>query len=482
MNFKMIFNIIGFLLILTGLAMLTGIPFSIYYNDNDVLALIIAASIQIGIGSILFYFTRTNDAIEIKKKDGFLIVSIGWFLISVFGALPFVIHGSIPTYTDAFFETISGFTTTGASILSDIEKLPYGLLYWRCLTQWLGGMGIIVLSLAILPILGVGGMQLFTAEVAGVTKDKIHPRVKETAKRLWAIYILLTGIQTALLMIGNMSFFDALCHSFTTLATGGFSTKNASIAHFESIYIHYIIIIFMFLAGTNFTLHYFALKGRIRTYFENEEFRFYLIVIVITVLFAFLYIYLTGIYSFEESFRNSAFNIISILSSTGFANADYESWAPFFTFFFFLLLLFGASSGSTSGGIKMVRHLILLKNIFSETKRLLHPQAIFPIRYNLKPISQEITIKITAFVLLYFITIGIGGLIMTFTGLDFISAIGSVAACLGNIGPGLGTTGPVNNYSELTISGKWFLSLIMLLGRLEFYTILILFTPAFWKN
>ena len=482
MNFKIIANIIGFLLILTGLFMLPGIFFSIYYGSNDIISLILCGAGTSAIGFFLWFFTRKRDTSQLNKRDSYLIVSLGWITMSAFGAIPFVVHGSIPSYTNAFFETVSGFTTTGASVLSDIESLPYGLLFWRSMTHWLGGMGIIVLSLAILPILGIGGMQLYSAEVAGPSKDKIHPRVRETAKRLWAIYFILTIAETILLLFGGMNLFDALCHSFGTLATGGFSTKNASIAFFNSPFIEYVIIIFMFLGGTNFTLHYFALHGNIKAYFKDEEFRFYLSFLGITILCTALFLFIYNSVGLEKSFRDSAFSIVSILSSTGFATVDYERWHPFFTLMFLFLLLFGACAGSTSGGVKMIRYYLLFKNSFYELKRLIHPQAVIPVRYNERAVTNDVISKIAAFVLLYLITFTVGSVILSFTGLEFSSAMGSVAACLGNIGPGLGSTGPVSNYSHVTDFGKWILSFIMLLGRLELFTLLIIFSPSFWKK
>lgn len=482
MNFRIIANIIGFLLFLTGLFMLPGIFFSIYYQSDDIYSLLISGLGTSISGIILWFLTRKNEKSQMSRRDSYLIVSLGWIIISAFGAIPFVIYGAIPSYTDAFFETVSGFTTTGASILSDIESVPYGLLFWRSMTHWLGGMGIIVLSLAILPILGIGGMQLYSAEVAGPSKDKIHPRIRETAKRLWAIYLILTMAETILLLFGGMNLFDALCHSFGTLATGGFSTKNSSIAFFNSSFIEYVIIIFMFLGGTNFALHYFALHGKVKAYFNDEEFRFYLtflgIVIFCTALFLFVY----NSVELEKSFRDSAFSIISILSSTGYATVDYEQWHPFFTLMFLFLLLIGACAGSTSGGVKMIRYYILFKNSFYELKRLIHPQAIIPVRYNNHSVSNDVISKISAFVILYLFTFTTGSVLLSFTGLEFTSAMGSVAACLGNIGPGLGSTGPAANYGHVTDFGKWVLSFIMLLGRLELFTMLIIFSPLFWKK
>ena len=482
MNFRIVIQIIGFLLFLTGIFMLFGIPFSIYYGDSDILTLLISGLITSLVGIVMWLVNKKYDKQEISKRDGFLIVTLGWVFMSAFGALPFVIQGSIPSYTDAFFETMSGFTTTGASILKDVELLPHGILFWRSMTHWIGGMGIILLSIAILPILGIGGMQLYQAEVAGPTKDKIHPRVRETAKRLWAIYVFFTFAETGLLLFGGMSLFDALCHSFGTLATGGFSTKTQSVAFFNSAYIEYVILFFMFIGGTNFTLHYFALHGKIKSYFKDDEFKFYLSLIVITVTLLTIYLIIANATPVEKTYRNVSFSILSILTSTGFATADYELWAPFASTFFLIMLLLGACAGSTSGGVKMIRYQLLLKNSMVEVKRLLHPNAIVPVRHNGKAVPNEIIAKVSAFVLTYLGIFAIGSLLLAMTGLDYKSSMGSVAACMANIGPGLGQTGPVGNYSEITIFGKWLLSALMLLGRLELFTVLIIFTPSFWKR
>lgn len=462
--------------------MLFGIPFSIYYGDSDILTLLISGLTTSLIGIVMWLVNKKYDKQEISKREGFLIVTLGWIFMSAFGAIPFVIQGSIPSYTDAFFETMSGFTTTGASILKEVEVLPHGILFWRSMTHWIGGMGIILLSIAILPILGIGGMQLYQAEVAGPTKDKIHPRVKETAKRLWAIYVFFTFAETGLLLFGGMNLFDALCHSFGTLATGGFSTKTQSIAFFNSAYIEYVILFFMFIGGTNFTLHYFALHGKIKSYFKDDEFKFYLSLIVITVTLLTFYLIIANTTPIEITFRNVSFSILSILTSTGFATADYELWAPFSSTFFLIMLLLGACAGSTSGGVKMIRYQLLIKNSMAEVKRLLHPNAIVTVRHNGKAVPNEIIAKVSAFVLTYLGIFALGSLILAMTGLDIKSSMGSVAACMANIGPGLGQTGPVGNYSEITIFGKWLLSALMLLGRLELFTVLIIFSPAFWKK
>lgn len=481
-NKKVIFNFIGIILLLESIFMLLGIGFSIYYKEDDLFALL-SSGIFIGLLSIVFFKLSKGYKKEVSNRDGYLIVSLSWLILSIFGALPFIIHGSIPNYTDAFFETMSGFTTTGASILNDIEKLPHGLLYWRSVIQWLGGMGIIVLSLAILPILGVGGMQLFVAEVPGPTKDKIHPRIRETAVMLWGMYLAFTALETVLLMIGGLSFFDATCHSFTTMATGGFSTKNASIAYFDSPFVQYVFIIFMFFAGVNFSLHYFLFKGKVLNILKNEEFRFYTFIIIFFSLLVTITILATGIGSnIESTFRHSVFQVVSIVTTTGYITQDYELWGVFYQVLFFILLFVGGSSGSTGGSIKVVRHLLLIKNSFIELKRLIHPRAVYPVLYNHQPVPNDIIAKVLAFFLFYIVLFIFSSLVMTIMGIDFVTAMGAVATSISNVGPGIGKVGPSFNFSHLPAFGKWLLSFLMLLGRLELFTVLVVFTRTFWKR
>lgn len=480
-NFKVIANIIGFLLIIEGIFMSLCIPFSIYFGDNDIIVLVGVGLATSTIGAFIFLFTKEKEH-DIRRREGYIVVGLGWLVLSLFGALPFVIHGAIPNYTDAFFETISGFTTTGASILNNIEEMPHGLLLWRSATQWLGGMGIIVLSLAILPILGIGGMQLFVAEVPGPTKDKIHPRVRETAKRLWGIYVILTALEALLLILGGMSLFDAVNHSFTTMATGGFSTKQASIAAYNSPFIHYVIIFFMFLAGINFSLHYYGLHGKFSVFSKNDEFKFYVKILLGISFLVAGSLYVLDIYGMEESFRNAVFQTVSIVTTTGYVTADYELWGPFFKLLFFMLLFIGGCAGSTAGGVKIVRHQLLIRNSFSELKRLVHPRAVIHVRFNKNSVAQEIISNILAFFLFYIGIVLIGTLVMSLLGLDFESAFGSVATSLGNVGPAISSVGPSQNFSHIPDFGKWFLSFLMLMGRLELFTILIIFSPAFWKS
>lgn len=480
-------------MVIEGLFMLSCLGFSIWYDrdfannlsffnpNHDFLPLLVSGSGISIIGLLLWIANKRLEQNSIGKREGYIIVSFSWIIISLFGAIPFLISGVAQNYTDAFFETMSGFTTTGASIFTDIESIPKGILFWRSLTHWIGGMGIIVLSLAILPILGIGGMQLFVAEVPGITPDKLHPRIKQTAKRLWGIYVLLTLVLTILLMFGGMNLFDALCHAFGTLATGGFSTKNDSIAGFSP-YIQYVIIIFMFLAGTNFTLHHFGLKGHLKKVWDNEEFRNYLYLLVASSVIIALALFFIQGDTAEKSFRDALFQVVSIVTTTGYITTDYLLW-PFFAWFLIFLLMFtGGCAGSTGGGIKMVRILLLFKNSLLELKRLIHPQAIIPVRLNRKSVPQSIIFNVLAFFLIYIIIFAFGSLAMSMMGLEFESAVGSVAACIGNIGPGLGQVGPVLNFSLVPDPGKWLLSLLMLLGRLELFTVLILFSPAFWRS
>ncbi len=480
-NYKVIIKVIGFLLLIEGVFMFAGLPFSVYYEEQESLAILFSGLITMLTGGILWFSTRNNPK-NIGRKEGYVIVAITWIIISLFGTLPFILSGAIPNFTDAYFETMSGFTTTGATILTDIESMPKGILFWRSMTHWIGGMGIIVFTVAVLPILGIGGMQLYAAEMPGVTKDKLHPRITATAKRLWAIYLIITVVEAILLMLGGMNLFDSLCHTFGTVATGGFSTRNASIADFSP-YIQYVIVLFMILAGTNFTLHYFALHGQLKKVWKNEEFRYYVYLIAAgtVIITAVLALNKDGM-SFEEAFRTSFFQVVSIITTTGFITDNYLLWPNMIWFLIFLMMFIGGMAGSTGGGIKVVRQLLLFKNSFLELKRLIHPQAIIPVRMNGKAVSQDIIFKVMAFFLIYIIIFVIGSTLMALIGLDGSSAIGATAATIGNIGPGLGNVGPVDNYAFIPTAGKWILSFLMLLGRLELFTVLILFAPAFWKK
>ena len=480
-RWRSVIHILGVLAALNGAFMMLALIFSFHYEDGVWPSILTAALLSLVLGGGSAGFTLRWKQ-EVRKREGYLIVALGWVVLSVFGSLPFYLSGAIPSYTDAFFETMSGFTTTGASILQDIEAIEPSLLFWRSCTQWIGGMGMIVLAVAILPILGVGGMQLFVAEVPGISYDKLQPRIRETAKRLWYIYSGLTLLLCCLLMLAGMSFFDAINHALTTLSTGGFSPKNASIAHYDSAVIHYLITFFMFIGGTNFMLTYFFLKGKFKQPFKNEEFRYYGgLIFLISLLVIFILVSQAG-HPLELAIRESLFQVVALITTTGYVLFDYTSTGPIITWVFFLLMFTGAMAGSTSGGMKLVRHIIVAKNSVLELKRLIHPAAIIPVRFNNKPIKSEITYNILAFVIIYVTIFGVASLAMTLMGLDVATSIGAVATSLANVGPGIGSVGPVDNFAHLPSEGKWLLSFLMMTGRLEIFTVLILFTAYFWRR
>ena len=480
LNIWIIIKLMGILLMIITVFMLSALIPAFYYHE-DILPIIKSAGITFFTGLIVAFIGNKKSDKNIGKREGYLIVSITWIVMSVFGALPFIFSNAIPSFTDAFFETISGFTTTGASILTDIEAVPKNILYWRAMTHWIGGMGIIVLTVAILPVLGIGGMQLLIAEMPGIAPDKLHPRITATAKRFWGIYVILTIAEVLLLWVGEMDFFDSVCHAFATMATGGFSTKNDSIAGFMP-YTQYIITIFMILAGMNFTLHFFSFHGQFKKVIKNEEFRVYMFIIAaVTIIIA------VGLVMVEDSlperaFRESVFTVASIITTTGFVTADYITWPIFLWILIFALMFIGGSAGSTGGGVKIIRHLLLLKNSWLELKRTIHPSAVIPVKYGGKPIAQQIIFNVMAFFLIYVLIFAGGVVAMALIGLDFETSVGASIASLGNIGPGIGGVGPVENYAFIPPLGKWILSFLMLLGRLELFTVLLIFSPAFWKR
>ncbi|MCB0633067.1 MAG: TrkH family potassium uptake protein [Saprospiraceae bacterium] len=479
-NFKPVIRVIGFLISVIGGFMLLSVGVSWYYKSGDGWALMLSAFICLAAG-VPGLMIKSDAEHNIRKREGYLIVALGWLGMVSFSALPYILSGVIPGIPDAIFESVSGMTTTGASVLTDIESVPQGILFWRSLTQWIGGMGIIVLTVAIFPLLGIGGIELFVAEAPGPTSDKLHPRIRETAKRLWLIYVSLTGVLAICLVLLGMSVFDAVNHAFTTMATGGFSTKNASMSYYGPA-VQYVVIIFMFLAGTNYTVLYYSLKRRFGTVWNSDEFRAYLLIVVVAILLVTGRVYAVTDLSLEQAFRDSAFQIVSLITTTGFVSADYTAWSSGLTMFFFILLFVGASAGSTSGGIKIIRHLVFFKNSFFEFKRILHPRAIVPLKINQKRVRGRVITHIIIFLLLYLSLFLFGSIVLSVMGYDFMTAIGAVATSLGNVGPGVGDVGPVDNFAWLSGNAKLFLSFLMLLGRLELFTILVLFTPYFWKS
>ena len=493
-NLKVILYILGVLLLFNGGLMLLATFTSWLMKDGVTFEMAFSAFLVMTPGGLMMLISRDHKA-QIHKREGYLIVTLGWFLMTITGMTPFILTDSIQDLPSVFFETMSGYTATGSTILTDIESLPAGILFWRSMTHWIGGMGIIVLAIAILPLLGIGGMQLFTAEAPGPNSDKLHPRITDTAKRLWLIYVSFTLAETLLLYLAGMTLFDALNHAMSTMASGGFSTKNTSLAHWNHLpWVHYIIIIFMFLAGSNFVLSYFAFTGKIKKVFQDDEFLtfakfiFVFSIIVFIVLVtqvdlnkdSFEHPQVWG--EVESSLRHSLFQVLAIVTTTGFVTADYTAWTPFMTTFFFGLMFLGGSAGSTSGGIKVVRHLLMIKSGILEFKRALHPNAIIQSRYNGKVVSKEIIGNILGFFILYMISFIIGSLVFGLMGLDFENAIGVAASSLGNVGPAIGDFGPSSNFSQLPPLGKYWSSFLMLMGRLELFTVLILFTPFFWRK
>ncbi|PTM09727.1 MAG: potassium transporter [Bacteroidetes bacterium] len=494
LNYKLIFHFLGLLLLFNGGFMLLAALISLIYDDGAAISISYAGLATLILGGLAMLVTKKVNK-EMGKREGYIVVTFGWLIMTLSGTMPYMFTETIPSFTNAFFETMSGYTTTGSTILNDIEILPEGILFWRSLTHWIGGMGIIVLAIAILPLLGIGGMQLFAAEAPGPSADKLHPRITDTAKRLWLIYFGYTVAETILLQVAGMTFFDAINHSMCTLSTGGFSTKNASVAYWNGQpMIQYIIIVFMFLAGTNFVLSYFAFKGKVQKIIKDEEFKLYFKFVVIFTLIAALIIYFNAdvtkstinhpmvLGEAESSFRHALFQVLAIITTTGFVTADFTLWTPFLVVFFFGLMFLGGSAGSTAGGVKVVRHLLTIKNGFVEFKRTLHPNAILPVRYNKKSVSGDIVFNILAFFILYMLSFIIGALGFSMLGLDFESSVGVAASSLGNVGPALGEFGPVDNFYNMPTLGKWWCSFLMLIGRLELFTVLILFTPFFWRN
>lgn len=493
-NYDIIFYFFGLLLLFNGGFMLLATLVSYIYDDGVTANLFLSGLAVVLFGVILMVATKKHSK-EMNKREGYMVVTFGWIVMAVSGALPYMVTEVIPSFTSAFFETMSGYTTTGATIINDIEAVPKGVLFWRSTTHWIGGMGIIVLAIAILPLLGIGGMQLFTAEAPGPSADKLHPRITDTAKRLWLIYFGYTAAETLLLKAAGMSFFDAINHAMSTLSTGGFSTKNASVAYWnDQPLIQYIIITFMFLAGTNFVLSYYAFKGKVQKALRDEELNWYFRFIVSFTIIATLIIYFRADLSLstlehpmvlgkaESAFRHALFQVVTVITTTGFITADYTLWTPFLMVLFFGIMFLGGSAGSTSGGVKVMRHLILIKNGFLEFKRAIHPNAVLPVRYNSKAITGEVVYNILGFFILYMISFIVGALVFSMFEIDFKSAIGLSASSLGNIGPALGDFGPVNNFAALPPLAQWWASFLMLIGRLELFTVLILLTPFFWRN
>ncbi|MGD8386167.1 MAG: potassium transporter TrkG [Desulfobacteraceae bacterium] len=482
MHAKAIFNFLGVLLLVLGLSMAGPLVVSDLYQDGSTCALALCTGIVSIVGLLLFLATRRHERPSLSHRDGVLIVTLGWIVAGLAGTLPFLLTGAIPGFTNAYFESISGFTTTGSSILSNIESLPEGVLLWRSLTQWFGGMGIIVLSVAILPFLGIGGMELYKAEVPSPVVDKLKPRISDTAKALWKVYVLITVMEILLLLGGGMHLFEAVCHAFCTLPTGGFSPMNASIAHYDSAYFDGVVLVFMLLAGINFSLHYRLIKGNAGPFFGDPECRVFLGLFAVFTLAVTLDIHESVYATFSEAFRYAAFQVGSILTTTGFATADFDRWPAFSRLILLLCMFLGGMAGSTGGGMKIMRVMLLVKHAYRELFRAIHPHAVATVKLGQRPVPDKVLHGIWGFSLLFVGLFVLAAVIMAALGLDLITAFSSVAASIGNIGPGLGGVGPMCNYLDIPLAGKWVLIFCMLLGRLEIYTVIVLLVPEFWRR
>jgi trk system potassium uptake protein TrkH len=480
-NFRIIARAFSLLLIVEGLFMLVSAGVSFLYHEHAASSFCYSALITLVTGVMVFTPLRNEEKI-VGTREGYIIVTGIWLIFSIFGTLPYIFSGSIHSFGDAFFESMSGFTTTGATILPDIESMPHGILFWRSVTQWLGGIGIIFISLSVFPVLKSFNIQLAATEFSGQPTDKIHPRIKDAAKRLISIYCLLTLAESVLLLFGGMSVFDAVCHSFSTLSTGGFSTHNNGIAAFSSPYIMIVLSVFMFIAGTNMTLVYFGLKGNFKKIVGNNEFIFYVIICFGFIVLVSLILFFKSGFSAGKAILDGAFHVISIITTTGFYTQDHNLWGGIIMIIFFILMFTGGTAGSTAGGIKIARLLLVTKNSRQELKRLIHPSAFIPVRIDKRLISQNTIYNLLVFVTLYFFVMCLGAFLVSFMGYDIITSFSTSASMLGNIGPGLGTFGPFTNYSALPMAGKWFLSVLMLLGRLELLTVMILFSRNFYRH
>ncbi|MCK8060930.1 MULTISPECIES: TrkH family potassium uptake protein [unclassified Fusibacter] len=482
MNYRMIFKVMGFILLIIAAGMILPLLIALFTGEHDSIAFAVSLVLTAGVGYSLTKIPITHPTI--KTKEGLAIVTFSWIFASVFGALPFVLSGSIPSFIDAFFETVSGFTTTGATIINNIEVLPKGILFWRSFTHWIGGMGILVVAVAILPMMGASGFHIFKAESPGPIADKIVPRIRDTAKILYSSYILVSLIEFVLLMLGGMSVYESAIHTFGTLGTGGFSTMNGSVGAFNNSYIFIVISIFMIMSGANFSLYYDLYKGKWRDVIKNSELRLYLGIIAISVIALTINNSFHVYSSWFESFTHSLFQTSSIITTTGYTTADYEQWSTFSQGILFLLMFVGGSAGSTGGSIKVIRILVLLKIIKREFIKILHPRAVVPVKLSGQPVSEDTLLNISGFFMLYMVIFIIGSLLISLegNGITFIGATSAVAATLGNIGPGFGFVGPTHTYAAFSNASKLLLSFFMLLGRLELFTVVALLSPRFWRS
>lgn len=482
-NFAMVARVIGWLLMIEAAFLLFPLLTCLIYGEEDAVAFAITAGLT-AVSGILMTFGLHPTHSDMGKREGFLLTAAVWIVFSLFGMLPFMLCTAPMDISDAFFESMSGFTTTGATVLPSVEHLSHGILLWRCLMQWIGGMGIILFTLAVIPMLNhSGGMQMFNAEVTGITHDKIRPRISQTAKGLWAIYFVLTAMLTLLLWVGPMDFFDSICHAFSSISTGGYSTRDDSVGAWDSVYVESVVTLFMFLGGVNFGLLFKASRGDVRCFWKNDVFKAYIYIIAAAyVMFVIAIVRRGQMTDIVSVTLDPLFQIISTITSTGLTVGNFENWGTFVLAILFLLMFFGACAGSTSGGAKIDRLLYLLKNTRNELYRCLHPSAILSVRVNDKVVPADVVSKVIAFLCLYVMIIMVGGIVLTAFDIPLVDSFFSSFSCISNTGLGSGVTGYGESYEAIPDVGKWVLSLLMLIGRLELFTVLILFTSDFWRK
>ena len=479
---KVIFRVIGMLLFIEALFMLLCVGVAFLYSESTVDSLLSSAGIVALIGTVLVTLCKRGDR-NVSFKDGYVVVSLCWVVFSLFGTLPYILSNSIPDFTDAFFETMSGFTTTGATILQNIEELPKSILFWRMMTHWVGGLGIVFFTVAVFPMFGLNDIKLFSAESVGPMRSKLHPRISVTARWILTIYVALTVICTVSLNIAGMDWFDSVCHSMSTIATGGFSTKQASIEAFNSPAIEYVLTFFMLVSGVNLSLLYLALfKFKPMTLLRDTEFKTYLIIVAVFTFAIGTGLFFTTNMGVEESLRASVFQVVSLQTTTGFATVNYATWMPLLWLMLCALMFFGACSGSTSGAMKCVRISILFKVVWNEFKRIVHPNAVIPVRMSKRVIPTGVQSAILAYTVIYIFTLVAGLFVNMAFGIDFLDSFSLSVASVGNVGPALGNYGPMDSFAPLPDGVKWFSAFQMLVGRLEFFAVLLLFTPVFWKR
>jgi len=482
MNFRAVFHLISFLVLFTTMGQYASWGIALLYHDPVYVqtGLLQAAFFNTLFAALLWAVTR--GPIDLTRRDGFGIVTFGWLMVAHTGALPYVLTASTPDAVTALFETMSGYTATGSTAIEIVEDLPYGILFWRSLTQWFGGMGIIVLAVAILPFLGVGGMQLFSAEMSGPSKDRLTPRIESTAKLLWGVYLALTLIAFLAFHWAGLNWFDALNHAFTAVATGGFSTRTASVAAYDSVAVEMVFVVVMLIGGISFPLHYRALTGYPKSYFKDPQIRFYFGLWGITILIIALNLIFSMGLSPAHAFRDTLFQVTTLLTSTGFVSADYNQWPALSRGILLFLMICGGCAGSTAGGVKVIRFLVLFKKALREIRLFMQPEAVVQVKVAKKTVTQDIISKITSYFVIYMLVWGVATLIMTLFLPDLKSAFSSVVSALGNMGPGFGSVGAVQNYAHINAGGKITLTFVMLLGRLELFTVLVLFLPRFWRK